>query len=141
MEMLRRGEIDVFHSTAYSDERSKYMTFTDPYLDMPLVNASPIGTEPINTGADLLGKKVGVVKGFVISKDYRTLFPDLEYVEFDTIKDALFALSLSQTDVYSGNLVTINYSVLKFFIPNISIAGETTYLPTNNIDHRLGALK
>lgn len=141
MDKLRNGEIDIVHSTAYSDERAEFMTFTDTYLDMPLVNASPIGVGQINNKKDLIGKKVGLVKGFIITESYKTLFPDLEYVEFDTIKEALFALSTSQIDVYSGNLVTIKYSILQFFIPNISITGETTYLPSNNIDHRLAALK
>lgn len=141
LDMLRRGEIDIFHSTAYSDERSEYMAFTDAYLEMPRVNASPIGIPKINSGEDLIGKKVGIVEGFVITKEYQELYPDLEYIEYDTIEDALFALSSSQIDIYSGNLVTINYSVLKYFIPNIAITGPTTYLPTKNIEHRLAALK
>ena len=141
MDKLRTGEIDIVHSTAYNDERAEFMTFTDTYIDMPLVNVSPIGSGHIDNEKDLIGKKIGIVKGYVISENYKTLFPDLEYTEFDTIKDALLALSASQIDVYTGNLVTINYSILQFFIPNIAITGKTTYLPTNNIDHRLGALK
>lgn len=141
MEMLRKGEIDIFHTIAYSDERSEYMTFTDAYLEMPRVNASPIGVPKINGYEDLIGKKIGIVKGFVITNEYQDLYPDLNYVEFDKIEEALLALSSSEIDIYSGNIVTINYSVLKYFIPNIAITGPTTYLPTKNIEHRLAALK
>lgn len=141
MQMLRDGEIDLIQSAALDAERAEYIAFTQPYLEIPLVNIGREGAAKINNGDDLVGRKIGLVRGYVTSNEYLENYPKLDFTLFDTIDDALRAVSSSKIDVFTGNLVTINYSALKYFIPNLEVLGQNTFMSKNSIDHRLGATK
>lgn len=141
MQMLRDGEIDIIQSAAKTDERAEYLEFTNAYLDIPLVNVGRIGEDKITSPEGLIGKKIGLIDGYVTSIEYLTEYPELEYVMFDTIQDALMAVSSSKIDIFTGNMATINYSVLQYFIPNLEVLGQNTFMINNSIDHRIGALK
>ncbi len=141
MQMLRDGEIDLIQGAAIDDERAEYIAFTEPYLKIPLVNVGREGAAKIDSADDLVGQKIGLVRGYVTSNEYLDKYPELDFTLFDTIEDALRAVSSSQIDIFTGNLVTVNYSVLKHFIPNLEVLGQNTFMNNNSLDHRLGAIK
>lgn len=141
MQMLADGEIDIIQSAAKTKAREEQLEFTDAYLVIPLVNVGREGEKKIITPDDLIGKKIGLVSGYVTSTEYMETYPHLEYVMYDTIQDALAAVSSSEIDIFTGNMVTINYSVLKYFIPNLEVLGQNTFMTNNSIDHRMAALK
>ncbi|MCP5381824.1 MAG: transporter substrate-binding domain-containing protein [Kordiimonadaceae bacterium] len=141
MQMLRAGEIDLIHSSLMDDERDAYISFTQPYLRVPVVNMGRAGTAHLNSIDDLSGKRIGLIRGYVLTYAYRNKYPGLDYVEFDNITDALKALSASNIDVFTGNVVAINYSILQNFIPDLEVIGPDFVLDVNTLDHRFGALK
>ncbi len=140
MSKLRQGEIDIIHSAVQNEERAEFMTFTTPYLEMPIVNFGRTGSERINSTDDLASKRIGLVKGYALSATYREKYPDFVYVEFETITEALQGLSASQIDVFTGNLVSINYSILQNYIPNLELIGQDHVFELSTLDHRIGAL-
>ena len=141
MEQFNQNEIDLIHSAVMNEERSEYIEFTAPYIEAPIVIIGRAGSPKIRTIDDFVGKKIALVSGYSMSTEYHRLYPGLDYVEFDTLRDALQALSSSQVDVFAGNLITINYTALKYFVPNLEVIGQETFLTDSIMAHRFGALK
>ena len=140
MNMLLNKEIDLFHSVAQTPEREKTLKFTAPYLEYPMVNFGRVGAEKINTVDDLKDRKIGLITGFKVSTEYREKYPDLDYVEYDTIRDALQGLSSSEIDLFTSNIISINYTALQNFIPNLELIGNAIQLDNDKMSHHLSAL-
>ncbi|MDG1438295.1 MAG: transporter substrate-binding domain-containing protein, partial [Emcibacteraceae bacterium] len=140
MVMLQNNEIDLFHSAARSEEREGFLSFSEAYVETPIVNFGRIGAEKITKIEDLIGKKIGVIKGYTTASEYRETYPDFDYVEYDTIRAALQGLSTFEIDVFTGNLTTIKYTALQYFIPNLEVIGENNFLKSAKIIHHFATL-
>lgn len=140
MDQLSTEEIHLIHSAAQNEERLKTMNFTEPYLEIPMANVGRVGEGRVNSPDDLINKRIALVKGYSTAKDFKAAFPGLNFIEFETLQDALIAVSSNQADIYTGNMISINFAIIDSFIPNLEILGINDFLRTNIVDHRLGAL-
>ncbi|MCC3861053.1 transporter substrate-binding domain-containing protein [Pseudemcibacter aquimaris] len=122
--MLERREIDIAHGISESEERSKFLNFSDTYLSMPLVYFGRKGADPILSIDDLKGKRIGAISGWIALDIYRENNPDLNYVEYSNVGEALIDLSAGKLDVFVNILPVINYSADKNFITNLEILGN-----------------
>ena len=128
LEMLKNKDVDIVHSISENEERAQYFLFSSSYLDSPVVNYGRVGAEPINTIADLEGKKVGVVRGTILHNAYLKLNPNIKLIEFNNVPDAFRALSTSGIDVYTGNLVGTNYLISQTSINGLEVIGSDLVL-------------
>lgn len=96
--MLKNGEIDAIIATmTITEERKKEVDFSDVYFTAGqalLVKKD----SPINTIADLKGKKVVTAKGSTSAKNIREKAPDAEVLEFENYAEAFTALKAGQGD-------------------------------------------
>ncbi|MGC5325209.1 transporter substrate-binding domain-containing protein [Brevibacillus sp. SYSU BS000544] len=96
--MLKNGEIDAIIATmTVTEERKKEVDFSDIYFTAGqalLVKQD----SPINTIADLKGKKVVTAKGSTSAKNIREKAPDAEVLEFENYAEAFTALKAGQGD-------------------------------------------
>ena len=137
---MKRQEIDITHSLLQNSERDQFLNFTEPYLDIPVVNFGRKGAPRINSIDDLKGKKIGVIQGWAITDFYRKNHPDFILVEYPAIGDALFGLSNSKVDVVTGSLLTLEYLISQNFLNNIEVIGDNHIFNNNNmIKHRLAS--
>lgn len=123
MEQARDGQIDILHSLYQMDNRSEYLNFTRPYLDVPLVYFGRIGSEPIVIPEDLSGRRIGAIKGWAQTEVFRTEFPHLEIIEFETINEAFLQLSAGKVDVVADSLPVAQYIISQNFIPGLEVVG------------------
>lgn len=122
--MLERREIDVAQGISQSEERDRYLDFSDIYLTLPMVYFGKTGEAAVNSVNDLVGKKIGVISGWVALEIYRESHPDLVYVEYPTVGEALLDLSAGNIDLFVNILPVINYSIEKNFITNLELVGQ-----------------
>ena len=141
LDSLKNGQIDMVHSIVQNDDRSQYITFSSPYLELPFVMMGRVGSDPIQSVDDLKGKRIGLVSGYFTTTEYQRKQPDLTYVEFDTIEDVLRALATSQIDVYPGNLIFTNYTIRQHYIPGLEVIGQDPILDITTYGHRIGVSK
>ena len=99
LEKFKNKEIDIIHSVIENPTRNEYTKFSSSYLTVPSVSMGRIGSPRLNDISDLENKRIGVVRGTSLEDLYRLKYPNLELVKFDTVTDALFALSSSKIDV------------------------------------------
>lgn len=134
LEMLEKREIDIAQSIIMTPGREEYLDFTAPYLDLPMVYFGREGAERINGLADLEGKKIGIVEASVPATVYKTDFPHLDLVEFDSTLQALKALSAGSIDVHADILPVSRYMIRTAMLPGIEVIGDKFYPLTENTD-------
>jgi len=142
VEKVRQQEIDITHSLMQNANRDDFLNFTQPYLEIPIVNFGRKGSARINSPADLNGRKIGVIKGWAITDYYRKEYPDFHLVEYTTIKNALEGLSSSEVDVVTGSLFTLEYFISQNFMNNLEVVGNDVAFSTDNkVDHSIASRK
>lgn len=134
MDMLKSGEIDLAHSIAYTDERTSYLNFSRPYMDLPAAIFGRKGEAYIKNIDDLKNKRIAVIKGWANQVYYRENYPEFEFVEFNTIKDALVGISRKEVDIFFNTISISNYIISKNFIPGLEVIGREEFLASKGLD-------
>ena len=129
-EVLKRSKekrIDVISCTARSQEREKFLSFSNPYLSSPLVIFVQQNAPFIGGLQDLEGKKVALIKRGVtydwLKRDKIGVVP--HFVK--TPLEALKAVSLGSADAFIGNLAASSHIIEIAGLSNIKIAAPTQY--------------
>ena len=73
---LENKEIDLTHSIVQSLGRNKFLEFTSPYIELPIVYFGRSGAAPIEKIEDLADKRIGVIKGYAHEEMYQRRYPD-----------------------------------------------------------------
>lgn len=117
-------ECDIFSLASETPERLKYMDFTAPYLDLPVVLATKV-TEPFM--ADLTevgGRSIGVVEGYAIAERLRKGMPSVNIVDVKSISDGLEKVSSGELYGYVDNLMAISNSIQKEFTGQLKVTAR-----------------
>jgi polar amino acid transport system substrate-binding protein len=100
------------------------LTFTDPYLNFPVVIIAEQGTPSISDPGKLKGKRVAVVKDYGYLVSFRRQFPDLAYVEVETVRDGLIRLSAGEVDAFISAAPTAYYLMSELGLTNLDVVGS-----------------
>ncbi len=128
MEMLENREIDLTHSLARTDKRNEFLNFSSFYMTLPTVIYGRAGAEYVNKIEDLDNKRIALIKGWAVAPYYQKKYPNLTYVEFDTVKDALVGVSTKVADIFINTASISNFIINKNFIPGLEIIGRQDFL-------------
>tara|TARA_R110002050_G_scaffold269917_2_gene412702 strand:+ start:241796 stop:244072 length:2277 start_codon:yes stop_codon:yes gene_type:complete len=126
-ETLLKGEsrqCDIFSLATETEGRSKYMDFTRPYIDLPLVLATKMETIFVNDIAEVKDKKLGVVKDYAIAEQLRNKIPDINIVDVASITDGLARVESGELYGYIDNLMVIANSIQKDFTGVLKISSR-----------------
>ncbi|WP_044871246.1 bifunctional diguanylate cyclase/phosphodiesterase [Pseudomonas sp. LFM046] len=129
-EVLQRaqtGDLDLLPGIMSTPERQRYLLFTRPYLDFPIVILSRTeGSQPANI-KDLYGLRVGVVADYAPQELLRSQHPDLSLQAYPSVAAALQALATGQVDAFVSDLASSVWSLRQLKLEGIFISGETPY--------------
>lgn len=127
IELARRREIDMFASMAATPFRRHFLSFTDPYVSVPVLVYTKDSVRFVGSISELEGKSVGAVQGYAewdwLAEDY----PRLRVMPYQTVEAALRALAGGAIDAYVGNLVTTSHYLRELELSGVHVAGETDY--------------
>jgi PAS domain S-box-containing protein len=127
MEQARAGEIDILAAVGRTDEREKFLEFTEPYLEQSLVIVTHKEAPPVPDIKALMGKTVAVQRDTVHWDYVSQMLPDQELMAVDTLTEALQGVSKGQADAAIGMLTAINYLERKLGIDNLQVASITPF--------------
>jgi len=117
-------ECDIFSLVAETSERLKYMSFTKPYLTLPVVLATKV-TEPfIANLTEIKSRPVGIVKGYAIAEKLRNSMPGINIVDVESISDGLERVRRGELYGYIGNLMAISNSIQKEFTGQLKVSAR-----------------
>jgi ABC-type amino acid transport substrate-binding protein len=104
VEMIRSEELDVIINMAPTPDRQFFIQFTTTYAEAPAVVMTAITAPPIQSMADLRGKKVAVAEGFYHQEFLERNYPDAELVLETDVLGALYAVLEGSADAMFASL-------------------------------------
>ncbi|PLX68812.1 MAG: hypothetical protein C0603_06585 [Denitrovibrio sp.] len=120
--LAKNGEINGLIGAAINKERTEYLNFSKPYLQIPSIiftnNDSPI----IASLEQLKGKRVAIKESAAFFKKLEKDYPDIILVPVESTQNALFKTSIGEVDYGFGVLSEVTHLVDSNFIKNIKIA-------------------
>jgi len=115
---------DIISIAMKTEKRKKYMNFTKPYMQAPLVLATNHNVKFINDFIELDGKSIGAVKGYAISELIHNKYPLINLIDVANIEDGLNKVKDGELFGFIDNLATIRYQLQTKFINKIKISGK-----------------
>ncbi|PHQ66663.1 MAG: hypothetical protein COB93_11725 [Sneathiella sp.] len=124
----KKQEIDVWTAAVKTPQRSEYMLFTKPYLNVPAVIMvrEDSGLENLHL-RDLADLRVAVVGGYAAHDFIVDTNPEISVTLVKDVKTGLQKLSFGEIDVFIGNIATAARYAETAGIGNIRVAGESGF--------------
>lgn len=124
--LITQRKIDVAMCLNPTPEREKYLLFTKPYLEYPMVVLTHHNISYISSIEEIQGK-IGVVEGYVSETYLRRDYSHKSIIAYPTIDDALTALDRGEINAFIGNIAAISHSISKLNLKRLKISGYTEY--------------
>lgn len=122
-----RGDLDLLPSLSSTEERRKDLTFTAPYLSMP-INIFSASDQAYISGLEALkNRPVVVVEGHAIQSMLKRDYPELKVLGKPTVPAALQEVAKGNAFAYIGDLVITSYYIGQSGLNQIKVIGETNY--------------
>lgn len=129
---IKKGDtLDVSFNIQKTDERTKYLSFSRPFLKVPHVIVTKTDKKLINSLDELKGLTVAVEKGYYKIEHFKKE-PGIHLIEVNNALDALLAVSSGQADAYVGDQLTTTHYISSKSLKNLRIS-EYRDLGTYNV--------
>ncbi|MBM7622483.1 transporter substrate-binding domain-containing protein [Sporohalobacter salinus] len=138
LEKAKRKEVDLFPVLWKSEQREKYLEFTDSYAELIKVLVTRKQSK-VRGLTDLKGKKIALSKGYALTNAVINEYPEYEYVLVENPKEGLKKLSFGEVDGFIGSSRVVNYITKQRFIDNLQIVEEIKL--KNNLSLYMGVRK
>ena len=123
--MLAQDRVcDIFPLIIATSEREKFLNFTNPYLNVPLVVATNINVPFIDNFSQIKNKKIAVVKDYAIETILKEKYPNLTIINVENVQDGLNLVQKGQVFGYVGTLPVIGYHIQTSYLGQLKISGK-----------------
>ncbi|MDU4251096.1 ATP-binding protein [Pseudomonas sp.] len=121
---VKAGEVDLLPSMAATEERQRFLSFTQPYVtSSSLIFARRDST--LRTLDDLSGRRVAVEHGYAVHELLSKAVPGIDFVLVEDSPSALKAVSTGRADAYVGNLITTTFLIEQLDLSNLEVRGDS----------------
>jgi len=115
-------KVDIIATMVSNSERLQWFNFTVPYIFKSQVIITRDEDTSIGTKSDIMNKSVALVKGYQSSKKVLSQYPSVTPIYFDSIRDALHALSIGKVDAAISFFGTSHFLRKKYLLSNLKYA-------------------
>lgn len=131
IEHMKNKKFDGLTCAVKTTQREDYLTFTTPYLSVPMVIITQTKTQGFTTLEALRGKVVSINKGSYIHEWLQEKYPDIKLLLSTSNEHSLEMLSLGEVDAYVGNLAVATYIIHKNLLNNVKITAKLEAFETS----------
>lgn len=124
IEAARKRRCDMFPLAMETPERSRYMDFTTPYLEVPNVVMGRIEAPFIERLGDLSERPVGVVDGYAFAELLQQRYPAMQLVPVSSEEDGLRQLQNGTLAGYITTLATASYYMQSLGLADLKVIGR-----------------
>jgi ABC-type amino acid transport substrate-binding protein len=135
--MVKRKELDVMLNIVKTEDRLKYLLFTEPYFKNPNVIVSS-QENPYETIEALFGKTVAFPKGFYYEEVLTKSFPRIKRLPVEDTLAGLNAVAFGRADAALSEAVVVRTLINKNFISGLQISGEVKIGDPDLTNMRIG---
>ncbi|GGD56612.1 diguanylate cyclase [Lacimicrobium alkaliphilum] len=123
LQLLREEKCHLTPMLNKSEDRERFLTFSDVYLYAPNVLVSR-REEPFLQGLEHIGdRRLAIPKGYRLLEYVKRHFPDLDVIEVDRENAGLMAVADGRADVFVGSLYSVNAYVQQQALLDLKING------------------
>lgn len=123
IEFAQQRRCDIYSLAMSTPDRLKYMSFTQPYLRLPLVVATRKEQSFVNDVTQLTDRSLGIVSGYAFAELLRHRYPQMNIKDVDSLSKGLSMVERGELYGMIDTLASIGYQVQKGF-PELKIAGK-----------------
>lgn len=127
LDFARDKKCDILSLLNKTEERTKYLNFTDTYLNATVVLVARDDVVYLDGFAALDDRTLGVVKGYVYESYIRDNYPNVRMVYVDNLKDALQRVSRGEIFAAVDSLFILTHQMQELGLSNLIIAGHTDF--------------
>jgi diguanylate cyclase (GGDEF)-like protein len=120
----RQGKCDIFTMAMETPERSEFLNFTEPYLEVPTVVLGRIEAPFIERVGDLRGQRIGVVKDYAFAELLQSRYPSFNLIEVANEQTGLRKLQNDELDGYITTLATASYYMQELGLADVKVIGR-----------------
>lgn len=125
--LVSDGKIHCISSVVYTEDRARFVAFTQPFFVVHPVFLGRIGQKPVVGPGDLRGKRVLVTRGYAVVEHLQKFFPgiSLEYVDNDRL--GMLRLAFGEADYAVTDFPVATYTLRQEGITNLRVMGQTNF--------------
>ena len=123
-ELGRRRQCDVFSLLMDSPSRRSFLDFTTPYLVIPGVIATSVKVPFVANLDQVMGERLGHMRGFAGIELLRMRHPGIQLVEVDSYEEGLSKVQDGELFGFIGNMMSIGRVLQENKIYDVKIAGR-----------------
>ena len=128
IEAAKTNRTDIILPAQKTANRSQYLLFTKPYIEVPTVIVTQKSNKSLNNLAALKNKRVAVIRDHaIIEQHLNPNYPSLNLVHVKNAVRGLLETSFGEVDATLAELPVATYYIEKLGISNLCIAGQTTH--------------
>ncbi|MBW0147836.1 transporter substrate-binding domain-containing diguanylate cyclase [Marinobacter arenosus] len=124
LEAVESRRCDMLALAMKTPDRTRYLNFTTPYLQVPNIILGRIEAPFIENVGDLRNKKVGLVKGYAFSELLKYRYPGLKLIEVENETEGLKLLQENELAGYVTTLATASYHMQELGLADIKVIGR-----------------
>lgn len=125
--LAKKGELDMLTSIVKTPERSKYLTFSEPYHDAPTIIVDNGKGAFVGSLKQLSHKKVVVEKDYFVEEFIKNKYPTILLLSAPSTKEALKMVRDGQADAYVGDANLVDFVIRKNHFNTLRFSGQTEY--------------
>ncbi|HEY3450355.1 MAG TPA: transporter substrate-binding domain-containing protein [Myxococcales bacterium] len=125
LEKAKAREVDGITAAQPTEERSRYLLFSPPIIDVPNVVIVPKGVSGDHALPALAGHRVAVTEGNALHEYLRTFFPQIVLVPVRDDLTCLTEVSFGRVDATVVNLAIASYLIERHGITNLRVAADS----------------
>jgi len=128
LDMAKNGQLDMLTSIVKTPERSKYLTFSEPYRDTPTIIIDNGDGDFIGSLKQLSNKKVSVEKGYFMEEFMKNNYPKILLIRANSTQEALKMVADGVADAYVGDANVAVYAIKINNFDTLRFSGQTEYI-------------
>lgn len=132
--IMKKKACDVIPALVESHRRDKYMIFTNPYLQFPIVIFTR-RDDFVSKIDDLKSDTVAIVDGSILEEEILQKHPDIKILTVNTALEGLSTVASGKARAYIGNLAVAAFLIEENNLKNIKVAAPS---PIKNAEASIG---
>lgn len=126
LNQVKTGQCDMILPVSKTPGRSTVLEFTSAFMNYNVVIISRNNFPFISDIPELVAKKIGIIANRNLFEKVVNIYPELNYILYETIEKCLVEVSSGQLDAAILSLPVASHYIRKTGITNLKVAGHSS---------------
>ncbi|MBF0225165.1 MAG: transporter substrate-binding domain-containing protein [Desulfobacterales bacterium] len=122
LKFVEEKKCDILSLAQETPAREKYMNFTEPYINMPIVVATKTDELFIDDFNKIVSKKLAGIKSFSYIELLRAHYPNIDILEVKDVKEGIQKVRSGEVFGFIDSMAAIGYHIQRSGMLDIKIA-------------------